>query len=186
MERYGGYGGYGGSRSHAALLAVLALTALVLLAACSGSSSAVTLSATGTPTSASRATSTSTSPTPGLTPIGGGGATQGNNGNICDATPSGTMDLPASIPAYPNGDLRVKPDSDGSGFFGICTSDSVPIVTRFYTAQLPAKGWSQLTSTLIAGVELITATKGSVSISVAVRPEPSGGKTDIVIQTNGL
>ena len=148
--------------------------------------SAARPSATSTPTVAAFTTPGAGSPTPGVTPIDGGGATQGNNGNICDVQPSGTENLPASIPPYPKGDLRVRPGSDGSGLFGICTADSVSTATAFYTAQLPAKGWGQLSATSIAGVELISATKGSASISVAIRPEPSGGKTDIVIQTNGL
>ncbi len=177
---------FGGPRPSSAMLSALALVALVLLAACAGSPSAAKSSATSTATRTIQTTPNAGSPTPGLTPIDGGGATQGNNGNICDAAASGTEALPASIPAYPNGDLRVKPGSDGSGFFGICTPDSVSTATAFYTAQLPAKGWGQLNATQIAGVELITATKGSASISVAIRPEPTPGKTDIVIQTNGL
>jgi hypothetical protein len=159
---------------------------LALLTACSGSSSAARGTATSTATAGSPTTPNAGTPTSGVTPISGGGATQGNNGNICDTPPSGTENLPASIPAYPNGDLRVRPGSDGSGFFGICTSDSVSTATAFYTAQLPKNGWGQLSATAIAGVELISATKGSASVSVAIRPEPSGGKTDIVIQTNGL
>jgi hypothetical protein len=175
---------FGGPRS--AVNAIVLACALALLAACSGSSGAARPTATSTPTTASLTTPGAGSPTPGVTPIDGGGATQGNNGNICAAQPSGTQDLPASIPPYPNGDLRVRPGSDGSGFFGICTADSVATATAFYTAQLPPKGWGQLNATLLAGVELISATKGSATISVAIRPEPGGGKTDIVIQTSGL
>jgi len=179
VEKFGG-------RRRGAMVAIILACALALLAACSGSSSAAHSTATTTPTTAAHTTPGAGSPTPGVTPIDGGGATQGNNGNICDAQPSGTQNLPASIPAYPNGDLRVRPGSDGNGFFGICTADSVSTATAFYTAQLPPKGWGQLNATAIAGVELISATKGSASISVAIRPESGGGKTDIVIQTNGL
>ena len=82
--------------------------------------------------------------------------------------------------------MRIAQNSGGIGFFGICTSDSVATAAQFYAAQLPPKGWGQLNTSVIDNVELITATQGNASVTVAIRPESTSSQTDIVIQTNGL
>jgi hypothetical protein len=171
--------------------AAVAWGLLVVLAACSGASGAGAPTATGGGDATASLPGASTpgdqaSATPGLTPIGPGGGVQGS-GDVCTQPVTVSAQLPSSIPTYPHGQLRIGQVNGGIGFYGVCTMDTVAVIAHFYTIQLPAKGWNQLNSSMIDTVELITASQGSATISIAIRPESTGnGQTDIVIQTNGL
>jgi hypothetical protein len=164
---------------------------LVLLAACSGASGAGAPTATGGAGATTSLTGQSTpgdqsTATPGLTPIGPGGGGQGS-GDVCSQPVTVSAQLPGSVPTYPHGQLRIGQVNSGIGFYGICTTDTVAVIAHFYTSQLPGKGWNQLNTSMIDTVELITASLGNATVSVAIRPEsPANGQTDIVIQTNGL
>ena len=171
--------------------AAVAWGLLLLLAACSGAAGAGAPTATGGAGATASLPGQSTpgdqsSATPGLTPIGPGGGVQGS-GDVCAQPVTVSAQLPSSIPMYPHGQLRIGQVNGGIGFYGICTTDTVAVIAHFYTIQLPAKGWNQLSTSMIDTVELIVASQGNATVSVAIRPESTGnGKTDIVIQTNGL
>jgi hypothetical protein len=71
--------------------------------------------------------------------------------------------------------------------FGLCTGDSISAVLNFYLAQLPAKGWQQITDNTIVSVEQIQASKGSGFVTITIEPDGQlASVTDIIIQTSGV
>lgn len=175
-------------------VALLAL-ALLVIAGCSGGSkgnaSATTSSGSGTtglstPDNALSATATVLAQTPTVTPKPGTSGVQGV-AEFCAQPPSVAVQLPASIPAYPNAQLRVSQTSGGNGLYGMCTSDSVSAVASYYTAQLPAKGWQQVQSSTIQNVQQLTASQGNAHVILTIEPDAQlSGTTQIIILTSGL
>lgn len=177
-------------------IALLAL-ALLLVAACAGGSqgtvSATTPggsgsggSGTSTPVNGLSATATVLAQTPTATPKPGTGGQQGL-AEFCSQPPSVSAPLPASVPSYPNAQLRVSQTSSGNGLYGLCTADSVDAVASFYTTQLPAKGWQQVKSTTIQNVQQLKTSQGNAQLILTIEPDSQvSGTTQIVILTTGL
>jgi hypothetical protein len=83
--------------------------------------------------------------------------------------------------------MRVSKISGGSGVFGLCTGDPTSAVVSFYLAQLPAKGWQQITQNSIVSVKQIQASKGSGFLTITIEPDGQlANITDIIIQTSGV
>lgn len=178
----------------AAGAAVAMLCVALLLAACTGDSSART--SAGTP-AAARGSATpgggqgtpgaQRTPVIGVTPVDGGVGVAGPSGDVCQQPAHVAAALPASIPAYPNGDLRLAEQAQGVAFFGVCAADGPATVAQFYAAQLPAKGWGQLQSSAIDSTQILTAAQGDAHVVVTIQPDPLvAGKTQIVIQATGV
>lgn len=180
-----------------ALGMALGLVALVLLmAGCSGGSKGnASTTATGsagetpglsTPDGALSATATALALTPTVTPKPGTSGVQGV-AEFCAQPPSVAAQMPASIPAYPNAELRVSQTSGGNGLYGMCTSDSVSAVASYYTAQLPTKGWQQVQSSTIQNVQQLKASQGNAHVILTIEPDAQlSGTTQIIVLTSGL
>ena len=176
--------------------AVAALCVALLLAACSGDSSARTTATpataqdSATPIGAQGAQGASgaqRTPSLAITPVSGGAGVAGPSGDVCQQPAHVATALPASIPTYPGGDMRLAEQAEGIAFFGLCTADSPPAVAQFYAAQLPAKGWGQLQTSAIDSTQILTAAQGNAHVDVTIQPDPLvAGKTQIVIQATGL
>lgn len=162
---------------------VLMLTAItLLLAACeSGGGNVAARTPSATPTSAA-----SSSPTSNATPetISTPGAPVGI-ADLCALTPSVSAQLPANIPPYPGAELRLGSNQNGNGLYGLCSTAAVADVNRFYIAQIPAKGWKNLSSTSIGGTDQITATNGTTTLTITILTDGQvSGNTDIIIVTS--
>lgn len=180
-----------------ALGMALGLVALALLmAGCSGGSKGnASTTATGssgetpglsTPDGALSATATALALTPTVTPKPGTSGVQGV-AEFCAQPPSVAAQMPASIPAYPNAELRVSQNSGGNGLYGMCTSDSVSAVASYYTAQLPTKGWQQVQSSTIQNVQQLKASQGNAHVILTIEPDAQlSGTTQIIVLTSGL
>lgn len=181
-----------------ALAPALLMVAMALVAGCAGggraNTSATQVGGTGTgttpgatmPDSGLSATATVLAQTPTVTPKPGTGGQQGL-AEFCAQPPSVATQLPASVPAYPNAQLRVSQTSGGNGIYGLCTSDSVSAVASYYAAQLPTKGWQQPQSTMIQNVQQLTASQGNAHVIVTIEPDAQiSGTTQIIILTSGV
>lgn len=165
----------------------------LLLAACSGDSSArtaatpATAAVGATPGGAGGTPGAQRTPSLGITPVSGGAGVAGPSGDVCQQPAHVAAALPASIPPYPGGDVRLAEQAQGIAFFGLCTADSPPAVAQFYAAQLPAKGWGQLQASAIDSTQILTAAQGNAHVVVTIQPDPLvAGKTQIVIQATGV
>lgn len=175
-------------------LALLAL-ALLMATGCSGGSKGGASATAGgpgggtgtsTPDNALLATATALAQTPTVTPKPGTGGQQGL-AEFCAQPPSVAVQLPASIPAYPNAQLRVSQTSGGNGIYGLCTTDSVSAVASYYSAQLPAKGWQQAQSSTIQNVQQLTTSQGNAHLILTIEPDAQlSGTTQIIILTSGV
>ena len=182
------------SAAHGARLSVVGLfVALgVLLAACAsgGSSSAATATPT-IPAGQATATLASATGTPAfLATATSGSVAQSGSLDICHpATPTPvTASVPPEIPPYPNGQLSLAESSDGNAEFGYCVSDSVSVVTAFYTGGLPGKGWQNIQTFANLSTENIIATRGATeSLTITISPDTlQTGKTDLLVIVKGL
>ncbi|MFI5273909.1 MAG: hypothetical protein ACHQ4H_12825 [Ktedonobacterales bacterium] len=166
------------------LLALLA----VLLASCAGGggSTSGAARATSTPAGGSSASaSPAATASPSTAAITTPGAPVGAAG-LCALTPSVSAQPPASIPAYPGAKLRVGQSQNGGGLFGYCTSAGVAAVADYYTAQLPADGWQNVSGTTIDTTRQFTASRGSAGLIVTILPDSQlAGNTDIILTTSG-
>jgi hypothetical protein len=172
----------------------LLLVVAVALVACSpartgGSPSGVTAplgsggtgGSNGTPIATLPATATPT------TSVASPGTGEGGIAEFCANPPDVESSLPASIPSYPHAEIRVSKTSGGSGVFGLCTRDPTSAVLSFYLAELPAKGWQQITENSIVSVEQIQASKGNGFVTITIEPDGQlSNVTDIIIQTSGV
>lgn len=181
-----------------ALIPALFMMFIALGAGCAGGGKANTSATqpggagTGTtpgatmPDSGLSATATVLAQTPTVTPKPGTGGQQGL-AEFCAQPASVAVQLPASVPAYPNAQLRVSQTSAGDGIYGLCTADSVDAVASYYTAQLPAKGWQSPRSTTIQNVQQLTASQGNAQVIVTIEPDAQiSGTTQIIILTSGV
>jgi hypothetical protein len=177
-------------------VALLALALALLVAGCSGGSKGNASTTPGvpgggstgssTPENGLSATATVLAQTPTVTPKPGTGGQQGL-AEFCAEPPSVAVQLPASIPAYPNAQLRVSQTSGGNGLYGLCTTDGVSTVASYYTAQLPAKGWQQVQSATIQNVQQIMASQGNAQLILTIEPDAQvSGTTQIILLTSGL
>ena len=167
------------------------LAAIMALAACdsrtSGAARSTLPASAGATTSAAQTTGTEA---PTVTPTTGAvttpGAQQGT-AEFCAAPANVSAQLPASVTAYPSAQFRLGQSAGGSGIYGLCTGDSTDAVARFYAAQLPAKGWQQVTTNTNAGVRQVQAAKGSAHVVITAEPDAQlSGTTEIIILTSGL
>lgn len=170
------------------LIVVLAL----LLAACdSQSSGASAPPSNAAPTSTSALAggpgpTAAASPSAQATTTGATGQVGFNS--VCSQPASVTAQLPASIPAYPGARLQISQAQGGNALYGLCSSDGRAAIAAFYAAQLPAKGWQQLTQNPLGDTFIqITATRGSAHLILTVADDAqAAGVVDIIIQTSGL
>ncbi len=125
-------------------------------------------------------------PTP-TTSIASPGTGEGGIAEFCSGTSDIESSLPASIPAYPNAQIRISRTSGGNGIFGLCTADSSAQVLTYYLAQLPDKGWQQIKNNTILTTEQIQAAQGTGYITITIEPDGQlSNTTDIIIQTSGV
>lgn len=178
-----------GWRAVGAAIAVLCVT---LLAACSAGTPAGASTTPSVPQGSATTGAGQRSPgaqgTPILviTPVDGG-AIAGPSGDVCHQQPHVAAALPASIPMYPNGELRLADQSQGVALFGLCSADSPTAVAQFYAAQLQVKGWDQIQTNAIDSTQIVTAAQGSAHVVVTIQPDPlAAGKAQIVIQATGM
>ncbi|PWT79083.1 MAG: hypothetical protein C5B60_00260 [Chloroflexi bacterium] len=171
------------------ILLLSLLPIAIVACASSGSGSATN------PAGGRTGTGGSVSGTPGALPptvtpttsIASPGTGEGGIAEFCASPPDVESSLPASIPSYPHAEMRVSKISGGSGVFGLCTKDPTSAVVSFYLAQLPAKGWQQITQNSIVSVKQIQASKGSGFLTITVEPDGQlSSTTDIIIQTSGV
>jgi hypothetical protein len=186
--------GTGGARRgrlawpRARLAGVGAALALCLgLAACaSGGDGSLAPTATGGATSVvSGGTVVPGTSLPTATPYGAGtpGAVLGTT-DACttQGTPSATP--PNSIPIYANAQMTIGSINGSSGVFGLCSSDPVSTIDSYYSAQLPAHGWQNVTDNTLASSRQLTAQQGKTSLIVTILPD-TGGKTNILVIYSG-
>lgn len=166
------------------MLALVGACLCLLLAACSGSTTPTGQSATATATDAgASATTPSGSVTQGpqatYTPIDNGtpGAVLGT-GDYCAAQPNVSATLPSNIPTYPGAQMLLGQIQGSTGVFALCSGDSVQTVNAFYTAQLPAHNWQQITNTQITDSVQFTACTGQCG---SVTPVPGSHATNLII-----
>lgn len=170
------------------VLVALATLVMLLLAACAGGANA-TVSTAGTPgTGGANATSTAggtvtvAADTATPTPFSGQGAQFGSS-QFCSQKPSVSVQLPASIPAYSNAQLRLSQAAGANSIYGLCTTATVTAAIQFYTGQLPAKGWQQLHLNSNDPVQQLTAKQGGTNVTITVYPDAViSNETDIIIQ----
>lgn len=165
---------------------VLVALAMLLLTACeSGSGGPVSTPGAGgttapTATSGDAATAAVDTATP--TAISGPGAQFGSS-QFCSQKPSVSVQLPPSIPAYPNAELRLSQADGANSIYGLCTTAAVSVAIQFYADQLPGKGWQQLQRNSNPPVEQITAKRSGNSVTITIYPDAViANETDIIIQ----
>lgn len=161
----------------------------LLLAACaSGNASGGTPTVpTGTGTT-SGSTPPPTASGPTATPyISGSPGIDLGAANACADTGTPSASLPGTIPAYPGAEQRVGQVNGSNGVFGLCTSDSVDAVDRFYAAQLPSHGWQQVTNVNLQASRQLTGTNGAASLVLTISPvsTPAGKSQILIIYTGG-
>lgn len=168
----------------------LALVAMGILAGCAGGTAGSARTAPPAHVAATvHAEQTASLAAPLATPTPGAvttpGAQQGT-AEYCAGSASVVAQLPASLPAYPGGQLRLGQNAGGNGIYGLCTSDAVTSVAQFYASQLPAKGWQQVSVVTNAGVEQLQAVRGNARVVITVEPDAQlSGTTDVIIVTSG-
>lgn len=171
------------------LWVTLLTVSVLLLAACdsgSGGAGSPTATGSGGPPITSNGTPLAATATPTTGALTTPGAQVGAS-DVCAQAPSVNAQLPASIPPYPGAQLRLGQTSGGNGLFGLCTSDSVSAIGRFYAGQLPNKGWQQVQSGVNGDVEQVSATKGNGHVFITIEPDPQiSGQTEIIILTGGV
>jgi hypothetical protein len=175
---------------------VLLLLLSVAIVACSGGGSGAAAGGTTNPAGGTTGTGggggggAPGALPPTVTPttsIASPGTGEGGIAEFCSGSADIESALPASIPSYPNANLRVSKISGGNGLFGLCTRDSTNEVVSYYLAQLPSKGWQQLVRNTILQATQIQATKGSGYVTLTVQPDGQlSNTTDIIIQTSGV
>jgi hypothetical protein len=172
----------------AATGASLTLALALLLAACA---SGPTGGRSATPTLPSEASATlaagtsSGKPTPSPTPAGVAGS---GSLDICQpVTPTPiTISVPAEIPIYGSGQIKLAEADGPTSEFGYCIHDTVSAVGNFYAKALPGKGWSNVQVYVNLATENITATRGSETLTITVSPDTlQPGNTDLLIILQG-
>lgn len=170
------------------LIALVAVGVLMLAACDSGPSGKVSTAGSPGPgnanatTTAAGDTPTIPADTPTTTPISGPGGQVGSS-QFCSQQPSVSVQLPASIPAYPHAQLRLSQADGGNSIYGLCTSDAVNTAIQFYVGQLPAKGWQQLQQNNNDPVQQVTAKRSGNNVTITVYPDAVvANETDIIIQ----
>lgn len=169
-------------------LVVLGTLMLVLAACDSGSSGQVSTDSTVSPGSANATTIAGGTPTATAadtatpTPISGPGAQFGSS-QYCSEKPNVSVQLPPSIPAYPNAELRLSQADGGNSIYGLCSTTAVNVAIQFYADQLPGKGWQQLQRNNNDPVEQITAKRSGYNVTITAYPDAKiANETDIIIQ----
>jgi hypothetical protein len=174
---------------------VLLLLLSTTIVACSGGGSstaggAATISAGGTAGAGGGGGGIPGALPPTVTPttsIASPGTGEGGIAEFCSGPADIESALPASIPPYPNAQIRVSKISGGNGLFGLCTADSTSKVVSYYLSQLPSKGWQQIAQNTILEAAQIQATRGSGYITITIQPDGRlSSTTDIIIQTSGV
>ncbi len=169
---------------------VLVALVMLLLTACdSGSGSPVSAAGTpgssggaNAPTATSDGTATAAVDTATPTPISGPGAQFGSS-QFCSQKPSVSVQLPPTIPAYPNAELRLSQADGANSIYGLCTTSAVSVSIQFYADQLPGKGWQQLQRNSNTPVEQITAKRSGNNVTITIYPDAViANETDIIIQ----
>lgn len=169
------------------ILAFVTLGALMVAACDSGSSGQVPTG--GTPnsgganaTSTADGTPTATVDTSTATPISGPGAQFGSS-QFCSQKPSVSVQLPPTIPDYPNAQLRLSQADGANSIYGLCTTVAANTAIQFYADQLPAKGWLQMQRNNNDPVQQITAKRSGNNVTITVYPDAEiANETDIIIQ----
>ena len=175
-------------RWRAATLIARTALVMVILAACAGGGGG-TVSTIGTPgagganaTSTAGGTTTVAVDTATPTPISGQGAQFGSS-QFCSQKPSVSVQLPASIPAYSNAQLRLSQASGANSIYGLCTTATVTAAIQFYSDQLPGKGWQQLHLNANDPVQQLTAKQSGTNVTITIYPDAViSNETDIIIQ----
>jgi hypothetical protein len=173
-------------------LCALIVTLALLLAACDsqpGGAGAPPSSAAPTRTPALTGGPGPTAvASPSAQPTTTGATGQVGLDSVCAQSVSVTAQLPTSIPAYPGARLQIGQAQGGSGLYGLCSGDRRAAIAAFYAAQLPAKGWQQLTQNPLSdtAVQMI-ATRGSAHIILTIEDDAQiAGSVDIIIVATGL
>ncbi|MEO7001220.1 MAG: hypothetical protein ABI068_05425 [Ktedonobacterales bacterium] len=169
------------------------LVCLALLAACAAGSPGGSASATATTAStggtggATTSTTTSGSPTPTFTPQSGQG-NQAGVADICTATPSVKIALPANVPSFPGSTLILAENIGGNDEVGFCATAAASAVVSYYQQQIPTKGWSQVSTFTSNGSTSLLATKGASSsstLTVTISPDTiNTNQVDILVIVN--
>ncbi len=168
---------------------VLVALVMLLLTACEGGSGGP-VSAAGTPgsggtnapTATSDGTATAAVDTATPTPISGPGAQFGSS-QFCSQKPSVSVQLPPTIPPYPNAELRLSQADGANSIYGLCTTVAVNVAIQFYADQLPGKGWQQLQRNSNNPVEQIMAKRSGENVTITIYPDAViANETDIIIQ----
>lgn len=179
----------GSAKRWSVALVALGILAILVLAGCdSGSSGTVTTGGTsgtgGTnaTTTAAGGTATVAADTATPTPISGPGAQFGSS-QFCSQKSSVSVQLPPSIPPYPNAELRLSQTAGANSIYGLCTAAVVNVAIQFYADQLPGKGWQQLQRNNNDPVQQITAKGSGNNLTITVYPDAVlANETDIIIQ----
>ena len=170
--------------------AACALLALgLLLAACASGGPTGASSATPTlpaePTATLASGTGSGTPTPSPTPAGVAGS---GSLDICQpVTPTPIqISVPAEIPVYPSGQIKLAEADGTTSEFGYCIPDTVSAVATFYVKALPGKGWSAVKTYVNLATENITATRGNETLTITISPDTlQRGNTDLLIILQG-
>jgi hypothetical protein len=170
------------------MLVLVALGTLMLAACDSGTSGQVRTNSTASPGSANATTIAGGTPTATAadtatpTPISGPGAQFGSS-QYCSEKPNVSVQLPPSIPSYPNAELRLSQSAGDNSIYGFCTTAAVNVAIQFYADQLPGKGWQQLQRNNNDPVEQITAKRSGYNVTITAYPDAKiSNETDIIIQ----
>jgi hypothetical protein len=164
------------------------------IVACSSSTTSTAAGGTTSPAGSGTGTGNA-SGTPGVLPatvtpttsIASPGTGEGGIAEFCSGPADIESTLPASIPSYPNAQIRVSKISGGDGLFGLCTPDTTTEVVDYYLAELPSKGWQHIVHNTILEAGQIQATKGNGYVTITVQPDGQlSNTTDIIIQTSGV
>ncbi|GEM_PF-1652316 len=184
------------ARVYMSTVGLMLLVALAVAACASGSSGANSTptapiaGGSGTAGASGTAAVLPSTATP-TSSVASPGAGQGGSDEFCSNPPDVEISLPTSIPPYPNTQLRVsKVDTQyntGNKLFVYCTADSTSAAVNFYLAQLPTKGWQQITHNSIMTTEQIQAGKSGSQIMITIQPDPVlSNTTEIVIEASGV
>ncbi|MDE3228469.1 MAG: hypothetical protein KGO05_01210 [Chloroflexota bacterium] len=171
-------------RIHRGLIgAALALGMGAALVACGSPSTAS--QATPTATAASVASATPTAGGPTATPLPGSGNLAGVT-DICTSKPNLTQTLRPELPAY-NANLRLATQTTGGAYeYGYCVSADVDTILKFYTAQLPGKGWTSIQTFINNATRNLIATRGAEQLTITISPDVvQAGNADLLIIVSG-
>jgi hypothetical protein len=169
---------------------LLALGLALVACDAGGSSSSATATST-VPAGQATVTPTSASGTPASSPTTSpGSVAQSGSLDICHpATPTPvTASIPQEVPPYPNGRLLLAQANGSDAEFGYCATDSVSVVTAFYTQGLPGKGWKNIqTFSNLSTVNIIATRGANESLTITISPDTlQAGNTDLLIIVKGL